>query len=64
MDRRGVSAAQRATEAASKYINRKVSLLSTSDVRYNGELYTVDAAQTSIGLKHGRFCFWKQFLYF
>ena len=49
------SAVERATQAASRYINKQVSLLSTSDVRYNGELYTVDPAETSIALKHGMF---------
>jgi len=35
-----------------KYFEKKVSLFSTSDVRYDGELYTVDPAEQSIALKH------------
>eukprot|EP01084_Bolivina_argentea_P038872 71864_1 len=35
-----------------KYFEKKVSLLSTSDVRYDGELYTVDPSEQSIALKH------------
>ena len=36
-----------------KYIEKKVTLLSTSDVRYDGELYTVDTTKQSIVLKQG-----------
>ena len=39
--------------AIKKYFEKKVSLLSTSDVRYDGELYTVDPSEQSIALKHG-----------
>jgi len=35
-----------------KYFQKKVGLFSTSDVRYVGELYTVDPAEQSIALKH------------
>ena len=41
-----------------KYFEKKVSLVSTSDVRYNGKLYTFDPTQQSITLKHGLyFCY-------
>jgi len=35
-----------------RYFGEKVSLLSTSDVRYDGELYTADPSEQSIALKH------------
>jgi len=35
-----------------KYLHRKVTLLSTSDVRYEGDLYSVDPSEQSIALKH------------
>lgn len=35
-----------------KYLNKKVSLLSTSDVRYVGQLYTVDPEEPSIALRY------------
>ena len=44
------------TEASSKYINitGKVSLLSTSDVMYKGELYGIGVSERSIALKDGK----------
>lgn len=40
------------TSSIERYFGEKVSLLSTSDVRYDGELYTADPSEQSIALKH------------
>lgn len=39
-------------------LGSKISLISKSDIRYEGQLYTVDPNECTIALANGKFFFW------
>lgn len=42
-------------------LGSKISLISKADIRYEGELYTVDPIECTIALSNGKFWFWYHF---
>lgn len=44
-------------------LGSKISLISKSDIRYEGQLYTVDPNECTIALANGKFCVYYFFLF-